>query len=87
MPLQCFIFSDIQLAHTLEEFERILGQTIKDHNPFPKLEEDVNPGKIVLALSVDVQEVIANWDRKGIFKGFSRKFLEGQVWKFIKAEN
>lgn len=37
-------------------------------------------------MGLDTQEV-ANQDTKGIFKWFLRKFLEGQTWKFVKAEN
>lgn len=87
MSLWCFPFLDFQLAPTLEEFERILGRTIKDHNLFPNLEEDVTPVKIALALGDDVQDIIANWDTKGIFKGFSKKFLEGEALKFVNSEN
>lgn len=39
IPLRCFTFPDFQLSPTLEEFERILNQSTKDYNPFPKLEE------------------------------------------------
>lgn len=87
IPLHSFTFSDFQLAPTLKEFERILDRTIKDHNPFPKLEEDVTMAKVASVLCLDVNEVIANWASKGAFKGFTRKFLEDHAWKFIKVEN
>ncbi|KAI5417924.1 hypothetical protein KIW84_042523 [Lathyrus oleraceus] len=49
-PLRCFTFSDFQLAPTLEEVERIIGRNLKDHNPFPKLDEDIPPKRIASAL-------------------------------------
>lgn len=76
LPLCYFTFSGFQLAHTLEELKTIMGRNLKDHNPFPKLDEVVTPKIITLALGMDVQVVIANWDTKGVLKGLSRKFLE-----------
>lgn len=86
-PLCCFTFSDFQLAPTLEEFERIAGRNLRDHNPFPRFDEVIPPKRITLALGLDVYEVIANCDVKGIFRGFSRKFLEDQAVKIKKTEN
>lgn len=73
-----FTFSDFQLAPALEGFQRILGRALRDHDPFPKLDEDITLEKITLALSIDVQYMLANWDTHGNFKGFTKKFLEGQ---------
>lgn len=75
------------MAPTLEEFERILGQSLKKHNPFPKLSEDVTPKKISSALSVDIQVMLNDWDTKGIFKGFLRRFLEDLAVEFEKEDN
>lgn len=86
-PLCCFTFSDFQLALTLEEFERIVGHNLRDHNPFPRFYEGIPPNSITSAMGLDISKVIANWDVKGIFNGFSRKFLEGQAMKMEKAEN
>ncbi|XP_050876338.1 uncharacterized protein LOC127080048 [Lathyrus oleraceus] len=85
--LRCFAFSDFQLAPTLEEFERIIGRNFRDHNPFPKFDEGILPKRITLALGLKVSEVVANWDVKGIFNGFSRKFLEDQALKMEKDGN
>ena len=86
-PLRCFTFSDFQLAPTLEEVERIIGRNLKDHNPFPKLDEDIPPKRIASALGLKVSEVVDNWDVKGPFSGFSRKFLEDQAKKMEKEGN
>ncbi|XP_050919480.1 uncharacterized protein LOC127137027 [Lathyrus oleraceus] len=86
-PLHYFTFVDFQLAHTLEEVERIVGLKLKDFNPFLKLEEEVGPKKIVLALSINVPIVLANWVEKGGFKGFSMRFLEELALKFKKEGN
>jgi len=59
-PLRCFTFSDFQLAPTLEEVERIIGRNLKDHNPFPKFDEDIPPKRIALALGLKVYEVVDN---------------------------
>lgn len=74
------------MAPTLEEFERNLGQTLKEHNPLVKLSEDVTPKKITLALGINIKYVIANLDTKGIFKGFIRKFCEVQAIGLEKTE-
>ncbi|XP_050920454.1 uncharacterized protein LOC127138094 [Lathyrus oleraceus] len=87
LPLRCFTFSDFQLAHTLEEVERIMGLKLKDFNPSPKLEEEVGPKKIMLVLGTDVPTVLANWIEKGCFKGFAMRFLEELALKFKKARN
>ncbi|XP_050895824.1 uncharacterized protein LOC127102497 [Lathyrus oleraceus] len=76
--------SDKPLAPTLEEVERIIGRNLKDHNPFPKLDEDIPPKRIASALGLKVSEVVDNWDVKGPFSGFSRKFLEDQANKMEK---
>ncbi|XP_050914742.1 uncharacterized protein LOC127129634 [Lathyrus oleraceus] len=86
-PLRCFTFYDFQLAPTLEEFERIVGRNLKDHNPFPKFDEDIPPKRITLALGLKVSEVVDNWDVKGALNGFSRKFLEDQAKKMEKEGN
>lgn len=75
-PQCCFTFSDFQFDPTLEEFERIFGRSLKKHNPFPKINGDVTPRKIDSTLNVNVQVVLNNWDTKGPFKAFSRRFLE-----------
>lgn len=64
-----------------------MGRNLKDHNPYPRLEEDVTPKKIALALSIDLQDVLSNWDTKGTLKVFANKFLEDLALNFEKAEN
>lgn len=59
---------------------------LRDHNPFPMLDEYVTPKKITLGLIIDVQDVLANWDMNGTFKGFIMKFPEGLALKFEKKE-
>lgn len=71
--LCCFTFSNFQLDPTLEEFERILGRELEHHDPFPKLNEDVTPKRIPLDLSIDVHEVLENWDVNG---GLQRVYQE-----------
>lgn len=66
--------------------EKIVGRTIKECNAFPKLEEDVTMDKIASSLGLDVNEVIGNWAPKGVFKGFTSKFIEYHAWKFVEAE-
>ncbi|XP_050875763.1 uncharacterized protein LOC127079424 [Lathyrus oleraceus] len=83
-PLCCFTFSDFQLAPTLEELERIVGRNLRDHDPFPKFNEGINAKRITSVLGLEVQLVISNWDKKGVFNGFSRWFLEEQAVKFEK---
>ncbi|XP_050875852.1 uncharacterized protein LOC127079509 [Lathyrus oleraceus] len=89
LPLRCFTFVDFQLAPTLEEVERTVSLKLKDFNPFLKLEEEVDPKKIALALSINVPTVLANWVGKGGggFKVFSMGFLEELALKFKKEGN
>ncbi|XP_050916294.1 uncharacterized protein LOC127131412 [Lathyrus oleraceus] len=86
IPMRCFTFPDFQMAPTLEEFERILNRSIKDHNPFPKIEEDFVMPKLASVLRIDVGELAASWAPKGDDKGFTRKFLEGHAWKLAKEK-
>ncbi|XP_050915984.1 uncharacterized protein LOC127131090 [Lathyrus oleraceus] len=85
--LCCFTFTYFQLEPTFEEFERIVGRSLKKLNHFPKFNEEFTPKKIALALSVYVQVVLSNWDIKGTFKGFSRRFLEDLAMEFEKTDN
>lgn len=73
--LRCFTFSDFQLDPTLEEFKRILGRELRDHDPFPKLNEDITQNRITLALSIDVHDMLANWDVEGGFQRVYQKIL------------
>lgn len=84
--IRCFTFPDIQMAPTLEQFERILNRSFKDHNPFPKIEEDFAMPKLVSVLGIDVGELAFSWTPKGADKGFARKFLEDHAWKFAKEK-
>lgn len=86
IPMHCFTFPDFQMAPTLEEFERILNRSIKDKNPFPKIEEDFIMPKLASVLGIDVGELAASWASKGVDKAFTRKFLEGHAWKFAKEK-
>ncbi|XP_050895549.1 uncharacterized protein LOC127102189 [Lathyrus oleraceus] len=86
-PLHYFTFIDFQLAHTLEEVERIVGLKLKDFNPFPKLEEEAGPKKIASALSINVPTVLDNWVEKGGCEGFAMTFLEDLALKFKKKGN
>lgn len=62
-----------------------MGQKLKDFNLFPKLDEEMNPKRTSLALSINVQVGLSNWVKKGDFKGFTRKFLEELALKFKKS--
>lgn len=86
IPMCCFTFPDFQMAPTLEVFKRILNRSIKDHNPFPKIEEYFAMPKLASVLGVDVGELAASWAPKGIGKGFARKFLEGHARRFDKEK-
>lgn len=86
ISLCCFTFPYFQIVPTLEEFEIILNRSIKDHNLFPKIEEDFTMPKLAAVLGIDVGELAASWALKGADKGFTRKFLEGHTWKFFKEE-
>ncbi|XP_050889388.1 uncharacterized protein LOC127094624 [Lathyrus oleraceus] len=87
-PLHCFTFSDFQLAHTLEEFERIVGRNLRDHNPFPKFDEGISPKRIALALGLKVSEVVDNWDGRDLSMVFlgMRIFLSGNPVPFLLAD-
>lgn len=85
--LMCyFTFPDFQMDPTLEECERILNRSIKDHNLFPKIKEDFTMPKLASVLGIDVGELAASWAPKGADKGFDRKFLEDHAWKFVKEK-
>lgn len=86
IPMHCFTFPDIQIAPTLEEFERLLNRSIKDHNPFPKIEEEFAMPKLASVLGIEVVELAASWAPKGTDKGFARKFLEGHAWRLAKEK-
>ena len=71
----------------MEEFKKIVGQNLRDHNPFPRFDEGISPERIASALGLEVSKVVANWDMKGIFSVFSRKFMEDQAVKMEKVGN
>lgn len=86
-PLWCFTFSDFQLAPNLEEFERILGHTLKEHNLFAKLGDVPIIERTSLALGLDIKDVALNLETKGSLKGFSKKFIESQAITLKKDKN
>lgn len=68
--MRCFPFHDFQFAPTLEEFERILGCSLKDHNPLTSLGEKTTSELMEVAGSLEIREVATNMENKGKFKGF-----------------
>lgn len=64
-----------------------MGQTLKDHNSFPKLGEVPTPKRIASYLGLDIKDMIANLETNGSFKDLSRKFLESQAIELEKNEN
>ncbi|XP_058733284.1 uncharacterized protein LOC131604885 [Vicia villosa] len=86
-PLRCLTFQDFQLAQTIEEYERILNHYVKDHDPFVKLGEKIDPKEIAEALYLEEDEVTPYLKPRGEVKGFTRKFLENKARDLEKAEN
>ncbi|XP_050877557.1 uncharacterized protein LOC127081333 [Lathyrus oleraceus] len=86
-PLHYFTLSDFQLAPTLEELERIVGRNLRDHDPFPKFDEGITSKRITSVLGLEVQLVISNWDKKGVFSGFSRCFVDHMAVRILLSGN
>lgn len=70
----------------MEEIERLLNRSIKDFNPFPKLDEGFTLSELALVLGINANELLDNWESKGTVKGLTKKFLEDHAWKIIKEE-
>lgn len=61
----------------MQEIERLLNRSIKDFNPFPKLEEGFTLSELSLVLGINANELVANLGPKDTVKGLTNKFLEG----------
>ncbi|CAL5211873.1 unnamed protein product [Lathyrus oleraceus] len=60
IPLRCLTFPNFQLSPTLEEIESLLNRSIKDFNPFPKLEEGFTLSELSLVLGINANELVTN---------------------------
>lgn len=79
VPLRWFTFPDFKVSPTLEDLERFLNRSIKEYNPFSKLEEGFYLTKLSLALDINTNKLVANWGIKGSIKGLTQKFLEAHA--------
>lgn len=85
--LRCCTFQDFQLAPTLEEFEHILGVSVKDKVAFMGLEELLDHETISNALHMNKMDQTFNLEPKGNTRGFSIKFLIEISSAFANAKN
>lgn len=67
-PLRCFTFPDFQISPTLEDIERLLNRTIKEYNPFPKLEEGFCLSELSTVLGINTNELVDIGDLKVVLK-------------------
>ncbi|WJX34037.1 hypothetical protein P8452_22188 [Trifolium repens] len=74
--MRCFLFQDFQLAPTLEEFERIVGNPPKGKDPFVEIGHPPAVKKLVEALNIGVPEFASNVTTKGKVPGFLRSYLD-----------
>lgn len=86
-PLRCLTFQDFQLAHTLEEFEHIVGINMKNKVTFSSIEELPKHEIIVFALHMHKRDVTPNLETKGNTQGFSIKILLKKALAFADAKN
>lgn len=86
VPLRCFTFLNFQLSLTLEEIEMLLNRSIKEYNPFPKLEEGFTLSELSSVLGINTNKLMDNWGPKDTVNGLMKKFLEDHAWKMIKED-
>ncbi|WJX34038.1 hypothetical protein P8452_22188 [Trifolium repens] len=85
--MRCFLFQDFQLAPTLEEFERIVGNPPKGKDPFVEIGHPPAVKKLVEALNIGVPEFASNVTTKGKVPGFLRSYLDEKARKFAASRD
>lgn len=86
IPLRCYTFPNFQISPTLEDIEILLNWSIKEYNPFPKLEEVFCLTELSTVLGINANKLVDNWGSKGSVKGLTQWFLEAHAWEMIKEE-
>ena len=82
----CFTFPDYHLVPTMEEVSQLLGVPILDQLPFTGIQKDRRPEEIALALHLQRDDVVANWEKRSGVKGFLASFCFrrlnnfGMIW-------
>lgn len=64
-----------------------MGRCLKDHSPLTGMEETPSLEMIASALSLLVEDVVGNFEVRGVIHGFFRKLLESKAWSLEKVKN
>lgn len=86
-PLRCFTFRDFQLAPTLEEFEQILGHSLKEDKPYRYLGHYPSLQTIAGVLKVHTKDLEAKAQTRNQTRGFPMKYLEEQMHRLARVED
>ncbi|KAI5384239.1 hypothetical protein KIW84_071301 [Lathyrus oleraceus] len=63
-PLRSFLFQDFQLTPTLEEFDRLLGFSMKGRTPYNRIGQVPEVEMLALALCIPISDALANWKKR-----------------------
>ncbi|KAI5436967.1 hypothetical protein KIW84_023190 [Lathyrus oleraceus] len=78
-PLRSFLFQDFQLTPTLEEFDRLLGFSMKGRTPYNRIGQVPEVEMLALALCIPISDALANWKKRENLFGFWRAYLEEEA--------
>ncbi|KAI5431299.1 hypothetical protein KIW84_035465 [Lathyrus oleraceus] len=78
-PLRSFLFQDFQLTPTLEEFDRLLGFSMKGRTPYNRIGQVPEVEMLALALHIPISDAWANWKKMENLFGFWRDYLEEEA--------
>lgn len=78
-PLRSFLFQDFQLTPTLEEFDRLLGFSMKGRTPYNRIGQVPEVEMLALALHIPISDALANWKKRENLFGFWRAYLEEEA--------
>ncbi|XP_050908544.1 uncharacterized protein LOC127122210 [Lathyrus oleraceus] len=78
-PLRSFLFQDFQLTQSLEEFDRLLGFSMKGKTPYNRIGQVPEVEMLALALHIPISDALANWKKRENLFGFWRAYLEEEA--------
>ncbi|KAI5389830.1 hypothetical protein KIW84_075223 [Lathyrus oleraceus] len=78
-PPRSFLFQDFQLTPTLEEFDWLLGFSMKGRTPYNRIGQVTEVEMLALSLHIPISDALANWKKRENLFGFWRAYLEEEA--------
>ena len=85
-PLKCFLFQDIMLAPTLEEFGLHLDIPKDRKGPYMGMGKKVNPKELAVTLGIPTEDLLSHYKEDKDIQRLKRSHLEGVARRMVGKE-